>query len=121
MATADGTRSSIETASFEGGSTAAVWLLALATYGVGDVVTTVAIVYFVPLATEANPVVRAAIDAFGAGGLLALKALVFYCCILISHNVGLRTRDRLLYYGPPVVLAGTGAAVTAFNLSLIFS
>lgn len=98
-----------------------VWLLALATYGVGDVVTTIAMLYFVPALTEANPVVRFAIDTFGVGGFLALKLLVMYACLGIAIWAGLQARDRLMFYGPPVVLAVFGAFATLFNLHLLFS
>lgn len=120
MATAGGTRSTIEGASFERGSLSILWLLALATYGVGDVVTTIAIVYFVPVATEANPVVRATFETFGGGGFLALKLIVFYYCIRISFHGGLEPRDRLLSYGAPLLLAAVGTAVTISNLALVF-
>ena len=97
-----------------------VWLLASGTYGVGDVVTTIAIVYFTPGFTEANPAVRLAIETFGGGGFLALKLLVFYCCIGISLWGGVRDDDPLLFYGPPVVLTAFGVVVTAMNLGLLF-
>lgn len=97
------------------------WLLALATYGVGDIVTTIALLYFVPAFTEANPVVRFAIESFGGGGFLALKLLVFYACLGIAIWAGLLAKDKLMFYGPPVVLALFGAVVTLFNLQLLFS
>lgn len=96
------------------------WLLALATYGVGDIVTTIALLYFIPSFTEANPMVRFAIENFGGGGFLALKLLVFYACLGITIWAGLLAKDKLMFYGPPLVLALFGAVVTLFNLSLMF-
>lgn len=121
MSTVDGEVNwfTFENAAFSPGSFRAAWLLALASYGVGDVVTTIALVYFVPLATEANPAVRFAIESFGGGGFLALKLLVFYLCIGISLWGGLLDSDRLLFYGPPVVLAVFGAITTLFNLAVM--
>lgn len=97
-----------------------VWLLALATYGVGDIVTTIAIIWFHPMYTEANPVIREAIMAFGGGGFLALKLLVFYVCIAVSLWGGLLGDDPLLFYGPPLALSVVGLITTALNLGLLF-
>lgn len=119
MSTADGTWSPLDTGPFHLGSFSAVWIAAFVTYGVGDVLTTFALVYLDPLAGEANPVVRAAIEAFGSGGLVGLKLLVFSVCIGISLRSGLAKRDGLLFYGPPVLLAGIGAVVTLFNLAIL--
>jgi hypothetical protein len=120
MATADVNWFTFENAPFSTDWFNTAWLAALATYGVGDVVTTIALVYFVPLTTEANPAVRVAIETFGGGGFLALKLLVFYLCIAISLWGGLLDRDRLLFYGPPLILAVFGAATTVLNLALMF-
>ena len=97
-----------------------MWLLAVATYGVGDVVTTIAIVYFTPALTEANPAIRFAIETFGGGGFLGLKLLVLYACIGISLWGGVLDDDPVLFYGPPVVLTVFGVVVTGMNLGLLF-
>lgn len=110
----------LEGASFDESRFGDLWLVAAATYGVGDVVTTIAIIYFTPLYTEANPVVRFAIETFGGGGFLGLKLLVIYCCIAISLWGGLLDDDPVLFYGPPAVLAVFGLVVTAMNLQLLF-
>lgn len=122
MSTADGPVNwvTFENAPFSSDSFSNVWLAALATYGVGDVVTTIALIYFVPLTTEANPVIRVAIETFGGGGFLALKLLVFYGCIAISIWAGLLVKDRLMFYGPPLVLAVFGGVTTLFNLALMW-
>ena len=92
------------------------WILALATYGVGDVVTTIWLVWFSPAHAEANPIVAGAISNFGGGGFLALKLLVFYAAIGVSLWGGVQYRDRLLVYGPPLVLTAVGLLVSTINL-----
>lgn len=119
MGTTEGDWLTLENAPFPNESFSHAWLAAALTYGVGDVVTTIAIVYFVPLYTEANPVVRAAIQAFGGGGFLAVKLLVFYVCLGISVSWGRTDEDPLLFYGPPLVLTVVGLVTTAFNLHLL--
>lgn len=97
-----------------------VWLVALATYGVGDVVTTIALVWFSPAHAEANPAVELAIATFGGGGYLALKLLAFFACLGISLREGFLEADRLFFYGPPLLLAALGAASTGYNLLILF-
>ena len=43
-----------------------LWIAATATYGVGDIVSTIAFLEYVPTVGEANPVV--ALDSFGSSG-----------------------------------------------------
>ena len=95
------------------------WLLALAAYGVGDIVTTIGLVWFSPVHVEANPIIAGAISLFGGGGFLGLKLLVFYAAIGVSLWGGLADEDSLLFYGPPLVLAAFGLLVTAINVSLL--
>jgi hypothetical protein len=121
MATADENWLHFEDSPFSEVSFSRVWLLAAATYGVGDVVTTIALVWFSELTTEANPVIREAIMAFGGGGFLALKLLVLYACIGISIWAGKGANDRLMFYGPPVLLAVVGLYTTLHNLSILFT
>jgi len=94
-----------------------VWLLALLAYGVGDTVTTVAVMAS-PLYAEVNPVVSGAVAAFGTGGLLALKFAAFAVCSGLSLRGG-RLGDPFLRYMPPAVLAAVGATTTAVNLGLV--
>ncbi len=108
-----------EGVSFTPESFSRVWLMALAAYGVGDIVTTIALVWFSPLYVEANPVIAGAIALFGGGGFLALKLLVFYGCIGISLWGGVLDDDPLLFYGPPVVLGIVGLLTTAHNVALM--
>jgi len=121
MATADENWLHFEDSPFSEVSFSRVWLLAVATYGVGDVVTTIALVWFSELTTEANPVIREAIKAFGGGGFLALKLLVLYACIGISIWAGKEDNDRLMFYGPPLLLALVGLYTTLHNLSILFT
>lgn len=120
MSTTQASWFTLEDTPFDEVSFSRVWLLAVATYGVGDVVTTIALVYFSDLHTEANPVIRQAIMAFGGGGFLGLKLLVIYACIGVSIWAGLGDEDRLMFYGPPLLLAAFGAFTTWHNLGLLF-
>ncbi len=120
MATADPDWLTFEGSRFSSTGFSRAWLLALGTYGVGDVVTTIALVYFTRSFTEANPAIRFAIETFGGGGFLGLKLLVIYCCLGISLWGGVLDDDPWLFYGPPAVLTLFGLAVTGTNLTLLF-
>lgn len=96
-----------------------LWIAATATYGVGDVVSTVAFLRYVPTIEEANPVVRVALDSFGLSGLVALKVAVYLVMLWISVE-GAREGDGLLYYFPPVLLTLAGTYLTASNLRLLW-
>lgn len=109
---------------FEGGpfsevSFVRVWMLALVTYGVGDVVTTIALVWFVPGLGEANPLVVFAVATFGGGGYLALKLLAFFASLGISLWAGFQEADPVFFFGPPLLLAAVGAVLTGYNLWLL--
>jgi len=92
-----------------------LWIVATTTYGVGDVVSTIAFLTYVPEMEEANPIVAAAIDAFGFAGLVALKIAVYLIMVWISV-LGARDDDALLYYFPPVLLTLVGLFLTANNV-----
>ncbi|SFR48099.1 MULTISPECIES: hypothetical protein [Halorubrum] len=96
-----------------------LWIAATATYGVGDLVSTIAFLEYVPTIREANPVVRFALESFGLSGLVALKIVVYLVMLWISVE-GAREGDGLLYYFPPVVLTVTGAYLTASNVRLLW-
>lgn len=91
------------------------WLLAAGTYGVGDIVTTVAVIFFDPAIQEANPVMQAAADAFGSVGVVPLKLAVFLAFIGVSVYFA-RNGDEWLSYAPPAVLTLVGGLVTVHNL-----
>jgi hypothetical protein len=111
-------RLSLEETPYDPDEFVRLWLVATTTYGVGDVVTTIALVGFSASVSEANALLRAAIDAFGLWGLVGMKLLAFFVCLAISL-VGARDADPALYYGPPVLLALVGAFTTAYNLRLL--
>jgi hypothetical protein len=96
-----------------------LWLLAVATYGVGDIVTTVALVWFVPRLSEGNLFLGSVVAEFGLAGLVGLKLLVFFVCIGVSLWAA-PDGDRLSYYLPPALLAVVGAFTTVYNLRLLF-
>lgn len=91
------------------------WLLAAATYGVGDIVTTVAIIFFDPSIQEANPFMRAAANALGSLGVVPLKLAVFLAFIAVSVYLA-RNGEEWLSYAPPAVLTLSGTLVTVHNL-----
>jgi hypothetical protein len=95
-----------------------LWVLSTVTYGVGDVVTTVALVRHSATVREGNALLRAAIEAFGLSGLIGLKLFALFACLAISLY-GARDADAALYYGPPATLAVVGAFTTVYNLRLL--
>jgi hypothetical protein len=94
-----------------------LWLIALATYGVGDIVTTITLLWFTDRVNELNTVVLFAVETYGLPGFVALKLVAFGVALGVSL-LGAATDDRFLYYLPPVVLSLVGGFVTAFNLRL---
>lgn len=102
----------------DAGEFTALWTLPTLTYGVGDLLTTMTVAYAATAVTEANPVVRAAFEAGGLAGFVALKLAV----LLVALAVGVwaaRADDRLSYYGTPALLAVLGAFLTVYNLRLL--
>lgn len=95
-----------------------LWVVATASYGVGDVVTTIAILRFSSRVDEANPVLGAAVGHLGQAGLVGLKLSVFFCCLGVSIDAAHR-RDSLLFYFPPVALSAIGVVLTVHNLRLL--
>lgn len=97
---------------------AQLWLVATATYVVGDSVTTLAIINYSTTVTEGNAAMAAAVDAFGGAGLIGLKLTAMLFGIAVSVYAT-RDGDRTLYYTPPVFLAVVGAFATAYNIRLL--
>ena len=95
-----------------------LWLIALATYGVGDIVTTIALIYFSPTVTEGNALIATVVAAYGPLGLVGLKLLAFAGCLAVALYAA-RTRERLLYYATPAIVAVAGAFATAWNVRLM--
>lgn len=96
-----------------------LWIAATSTYGVGDIVSTIAFLTYVPAVEEANPVVALALDSFGLAGLVALKIAVYLVMLWISV-LGARDGDGLLYYFPPVLLTLVGLYLTGSNVRLMW-
>lgn len=94
-----------------------LWLIPLATYGVGDIITTITLLWFTDKVNEFNAVILFVVDAFGLPGFVALKLLAFGVGIGVSV-LGAHWDDWVLYYFPPAVLSVIGTFVTAINLQL---
>ncbi|MFC7070948.1 hypothetical protein [Halobaculum lipolyticum] len=110
---------SLETTPFDEREFTQLWLLATALYGVGDVVTTIALIEYVPEIDEGNLLMATAVEQFGLLGLVGLKVVVFMLCIWVSLW-GARDGDAVVYYLSPALLAVAGAFTTVYNLWLLF-
>jgi len=109
---------SLDGTPFDGAEFSRLWFLATLTYGVGDIVTTLALVGYSAAVNEGNVLLRAAIESFGLWGLIGLKLFAFLVCLAISLY-GARDADAAVYYGPPAMLAIVGAFTTVYNLRLL--
>ena len=96
----------------------ALWLGAVLTYGVGDVVSTLYATTAVPGLIEGNPVVGTLLSSAGLPGFLLLKLIVLLVLISVSVQ-GARRREPFSYYWPPVVATGVGLLLTGWNVRLI--
>lgn len=96
-----------------------LWIAATTAYGVGDIVTTIALVFYAPHVQEGNPLVAAAVGSFGVAGLVALKLAVFVGCLALSVYAMHAWADRVLYAFPPVLLTALGTALTLLNVGLL--
>lgn len=97
-----------------------LWLLALLTYGVGDLVTTVWGVVYTPGIGESNPIVAALLETYGGGGFIILKLLVFLLLVLLSVR-GVEDGNRFNALWPPVLAIVVGVLLTGWNLVTILS
>lgn len=95
------------------------WAVAFLTYVVGDIVSTVILVYFVPGLGEGNPLVAGLLETFGLAGLIVVKGGVFALGLFVSRR-GLADEDAAFYYLPPVAMTGFGGVATTINLWLVF-
>ena len=96
-----------------------LWFLAAATYGFGDIVSTLLAVVTGPGIVESNPIVAGVLANFGIPGFLAVKFAILAALLWISVD-GARSEDRFSYYWPPVVAAVLGGALTGWNLWLLY-
>ncbi|KTG10421.1 hypothetical protein AUR64_12720 [Haloprofundus marisrubri] len=95
-----------------------LWFLATLGYGVGDTVTTIALMSYSPTVIEGNPVLRWAVAQFGQSGLVGLKLVAFFACLALSIDAA-QDGDKLWYYAPPIVLTLAGAFTTVYNVRLM--
>ena len=93
-----------------------LWFLATLTYGVGDIVTTLA-VFRAGGVGEGNGLLRVATATFGQAGLVGVKLAAFGVCLGVSLWA-VHADDRIGFY-LPAALAAVGAFTAAFNLRLL--
>jgi len=113
-----GTRLSLEETPYDHAEFSRLWIVATTTYGVGDIVTTIALIQFSESVNEGNGLLGTAIDTFGLWGLVGIKLVAFAVCLAFSLG-GARDADPLLYYGPPTALSLVGAFTTVYNVRLL--
>jgi len=94
-----------------------LWFVATLTYGVGDIVTTLA-VFRAGGVGEGNGLLRAATATLGQAGLVGVKLAAFGVCLAVSLWAA-QADDRIGFYLPPAALAVAGAFTTVFNLRLL--
>ena len=109
---------SLDDTQFDDDEFVGLWILATTTYGVGDVVTTIALIYFSPTVVEGNVIVATAVDAFGQAGLVGLKLGAFLVCLVVSVDAA-HDGSTSWYYVPPVGLTLLGTVVTVYNIQLM--
>lgn len=92
-----------------------LWVLAVVLYGVGDTVTTL-LGLRTDGTTEGGPVAAYAIERGGTSGFLLLKAVFVGAFFLVWSLLSTPTRVAI-----PLALVVVGAAVTCWNLLVVFS
>lgn len=97
-----------------------LWAIALLTYGLGDTLSTLAIIT-APDLKEANILIQFIVTHYGQAGLIGLKTAVFVGCFAISTYGASGERDAVLYYLPTILLGAVGAFTTIFNLGLLWT
>ena len=90
-----------------------LWLVAVAFFGIGDLVTT-AIGLQLQYVVEVGPVVGDVIRIYGATAMVWLKVLVFALCYVLWRVVPAPHR-----VGVPLGLAVLGVLVTLWNLVVL--
>lgn len=95
-----------------------LWHLATGAFGVGDTVTTIALIQYSDTVIEGNPVLRTAVNEFGLVGLVGLKFFAFVACLALCLDAA-RAGDKLWYYAPPIVLTIAGCFTTVYNIRLM--
>ncbi len=95
-----------------------LWAFAIATYGIGDFVSTLVALLFVPGLFEGNPIVLAVLQRYGIAGFVGIKVVVFAGALWMGIR-GARDSDWFGYYAPPIVVGIVGTALTVWNTLLI--
>jgi hypothetical protein len=93
----------------------ALWAVAVAFFGVGDLVTTL-VGYSITGVTELSPVVRLLLERHAMLALTGLKVAVFVGFLTVWKYV-----SRPYSIGVPLGLAVLGVAVTAWNTGIILT
>lgn len=96
-----------------------LWILATVAYGVGDIVSTIALITYDPFVKEGNLFVQWLYEGWGLPGFVVGKLLVFGICFGISFYALKAWKDPVLYYFPPLVLTVVGGAITGYNIFLM--
>lgn len=96
-----------------------LWFLAAATYGFGDIISTLLAVVTAPGIVESNPIVAGVLANYGIPGFLVVKFAILLVLVWISVG-GARDGDRFTYYWPPVVATVLGTGLTGWNLWLLY-
>ena len=96
-----------------------LWFLAAATYGFGDIVSTLLAVVTSPGIVESNPIVAGVLANYGIPGFLVVKFAILLVLVWISVG-GARDGDRFTYYWPPIVATLLGTGLTGWNLWLLY-
>lgn len=94
---------------------AALWLLALLFFGLGDLVTT-ALGLTVGSSTEANPVVATLVERYGVAVLVPMKAVFLGGCY-----VGWKRLPLPYPIVVPAVLATLGVLITLWNAGILLT
>lgn len=90
-----------------------LWALAIAFFGVGDLVTTTVGLQFEQL-IEVGPLTAPVIEQYGLAAMVSLKSLAFACCSVLWWYT-----PRPYNVGVSLGLAVFGIIVTLWNLALL--
>lgn len=93
----------------------ALWLVAIAFFGVGDLVTTL-VGYNITGVTELSPVIKLLLEQHALSLLTGLKVAVFVGFFLVWKRL-----DKPHSIGVPLGLAVLGVAVTLWNTGIILT
>jgi len=92
---------------------AAVWLLAVVFYGIGDTVTT-AVGLRSTQTAEAGPVASTFVESAGIAGLVSLKIVFFLASFALWYAVQRPSRVAI-----PLAIAVAGIGVTVWNAVML--